>query len=601
MIFPAKKLSLVVTALALTLFTTRPAPAQMPDYSDIENLTGLRTMANTPAESQSGMEVGNVRVPSVTEGQTDLNEVMPEEKPAVQEVLPMSQILFDTSKIDPNQYTMGPEDALLLYLFGTLDKYYSLTVLPEGIVNIPTVGPVSVANMTLAQAKEAISREVLKKYKGITLSITLSRPRYFRVFASGQVRRPGAIDAHALMRVSDIINTAGLKSSQNAGGQGTVAMGLSTTPSQNVTALGQVSSQRSIIIHRDNEDISVDLIRFRSFGDLSSNPYVHAGDRIEVMPYLGSVHLYGQVNVPGRYEIKPGDRIFDMIRFAGGLTTVADTTRATLTRFDATGKKIVQTDIDLNDALLKNPDAKQYVLQDSDRLSIWAKYQYKRIENVVIRGEVQYPGTYPITSNHTTLFDIIDKYAGGFTDNANLEEATLIRQSSTVQDLEYQRLAKTPIADMTDEEKDLYKNMSRSRRGEISVDFVKLFRQKDSSSDILLQSGDVINIPVRRGFVNVMGAVQQPGFMRVEEGKSIDFYVSKAGGLNWNAKGSKIRIIKARTGQRFRASRNVLIEAGDTIHIPEKKPVDLWASFKDAATVFANCATIIILARQLKN
>ncbi|MHB9029195.1 MAG: SLBB domain-containing protein, partial [Candidatus Latescibacterota bacterium] len=87
----------------------------------------------------------------------------------------------------------------------------------------------------------------------------------------------------------------------------------------------------------------------------------------------------------------------------------------------------------------------------------------------------------------------------------------------------------------------------------------------------------------------------------IESGKDIDYYVAKAGGYNWNAFKSKTRVIKARTGQRFRPSKRVVIEGGDTLHVPEKKPIDFWGVAKDSALLFANVATIIILARQLSN
>jgi protein involved in polysaccharide export with SLBB domain len=474
------------------------------------------------------------------------------------------------------------------------------------------VGSVSIGDKTLAEAKELIIAEVNKKYRGIQLSVTLARPRFFRVYVSGMVQSPGAVESHALQRVSDVIDRAGLsvlERYQMASNVVNPPQPQVTTPgsqpaSQNPTSLEfeaylkRESSQRTIVIHRGDKEIPVDLQRFRRFGLLEYNPYVCAGDRIEVPSYVGNLYVYGQVNEPGRFEFKPGDRIVDLIQFAGGITSSADTSKATLTRFDPEGKNTESFDINLVDALFRNPDNPRYLLQESDRLNVWRKYDYKVVANVIIQGEVRYPGTYPIVPNVTTL-DALITMAGGYTENANLDEARLIRPSSAVQDLEYQRLSRMLVADMTPEESDLFKNLSRARRGEISVDFVKLREIKDPANNPTLQHGDVITVPVASNFVNVMGAVQQPGFIRIEKGKDISYYVAQAGGYNWNAYKSKSRIIKARTGQRFRPSKRIDIEGGDTIHVPEKKPIDFWGVAKDSALLFANVATILILARQL--
>jgi protein involved in polysaccharide export with SLBB domain len=584
---------------------------QMIDYS---NLPGLRTMANQPVNPQAGMEVGDVNVPSII-GEAQKEKQLPSEKPAPA----MLPILFDTNKVDPNKYIIGPDDLLSLYLWGVLDQPYLLAVSPEGTVNIQTVGSVIVGDLTLAEAKEVIKGAVVKKYNGIDISVTLTRPRYFVVYVSGIVNSPGRVETHAIQRVSDVIERAGLNVLEkyeklSAPTPTTISTTSANRPSATTLYtqrpmeiepyLKRESSQRSIVIHRKNKDIQVDLLRFRKFGDLDVNPYVCAGDQIDVPPYIGNMYVSGEVNDPGGYEFKPGDRILDIIRFGGGITSLADTSKATLFRFDINGQKLINIDINLNDALFLHPENPKYILQESDRLSVWKKFNYKTIASVILNGEVEYPGTYPITPNQTRLSEIIT-LAGGFTEKANLDEANIIRSSSTTaQDLEYQRLRTMLVADMSTQEYDFFRSLSRSRPGEISIDFTKLYKGNDvadTTTDIILVNRDVITIPAMRDLVRVTGAVQQPGYIKWEQKADAGFYIGKAGGYNFNADTGKSRIIKAKTGQYFKLNKKVPLEAGDTIHVPEKKPIDTWAAVKDGAAVFANAATIIILARQLKN
>ena len=67
----------------------------------------------------------------------------------------------------------------------------------------------------------------------------------------------------------------------------------------------------------------------------------------------------------------------------------------------------------------------------------------------------------------------------------------------------------------------------------------------------------------------------------------------------WDANKRKVRVIKAKTGQRFKLGKEILIEGGDIIHVPEKMPINKWEVFRDTAQIFANVATVIILARKI--
>jgi len=207
---------------------------------------------------------------------------------------------------------------------------------------------------------------------------------------------------------------------------------------EDLFALGEKrgSSSRSIIIHRNDEKLVGDMLRFIKLGDMDANPYVNSGDRIEVKPYTGDITVFGDVNDRGVYEYKTGDRIVDLIGFGSGLTSVADTSNARLVRFERDGRGFNEITIDLYDALYKNPDDPEYVLQESDRLYVRKKYDYKILSDVTILGEIKYPGQYAIDKNITKLTDLI-RMAGGFTGDENLEESRLIRKSSfATKDLE---------------------------------------------------------------------------------------------------------------------------------------------------------------------
>jgi len=559
----------------------------------------IRSYLQTPV-SETQKFVEDVSVPRLTEMETAREAELPERR--LLEIPDVSKILID-KKIDPDEYIVGPGDMMTVYLWGELDQDFPLSVHPEGYVIVPTVGTVQVSDIPLSLAKERIEEKVREKYEDIEITIALVEPRRFRVFVSGVIVNPGMYSAHALLRVSDLLVET-QRSRGLALGVAETALefergGLISRSQLETRGAKRGSSKRSIKIYRGDSEIPVDLLAFEKTGDLKSNPYVAGGDHIYVPPYQGDIMIIGEVNNEGIFEFKEGDRIADLVVFGGGLTVIADSSNANLVRFTEGGDELINIPIDIYDAVFHNPDDPRYRLKESDRLFVQTKYKYKVLAHVTVDGQVKYPGSYAIIPHESTLTQIIGM-AGGFTEYANLEEARIIRMSSSaLRDLEYERLRLMLVADMTDEEYEFFKHRSRQQEGMISIDFVKLFREHDMTYEMLLEEGDHIFIPLKRELVNVLGAVQEPGYMKVAPGQSIDYYVQLAGGYNWNAKTGGVRIIKGKTGQRLRPGEDVIIEGGDTIHIPEKAPINYWESFLEGAQLFANLATLIIIARNL--
>lgn len=555
--------------------------------------------------------------------------------------------------IDPKTYIIGPGDLFAVYLWGELDKSFLLRVTPEGYLVIPTAGAIMAADKTIDAVGDSIKTLISKLYNGTDSSFFLYEPRRFRLYVSGIVYIPGMHESSAVERVSDVIERAGIiipgkeslpeektqetenkygsSSSARSEQERKAAAGVATQEGPEVTVpkhpgtigrtyatiLGRTSrisaietleqqdlftlgekkgsSSRLITIHRKDEKITADLLRFIKLGDLDANPNVNSGDRIEVPPYNGDITVSGEVNDQGIYEFKAGDRVCDLVGFGGGLTSVADTSCAQLVKFEPDGRSFKEITIDLYDALYKNPDSPQYSLQESDRLYIRKKFDYKILSDVTVYGEVKYPGQYAIAKNATTLSELV-RMAGGFTGDENLDEARLVRKGSFAErDMEYERIKEIEPFARTPEERDYINSYRRTFEGTINTNFVKLFRENDKNYDIVLQDGDVVYIPLKRDFVNVMGAVKEPGYVQVKEDEGLDYYIGKVGGYNWDASKRNTRIYKARASQKYKPGKKTKIEAGDTIHVPERG--NFWSYFKEYSGYVTIFTTIYLIGR----
>jgi protein involved in polysaccharide export with SLBB domain len=247
--------------------------------------------------------------------------------------------------------------------------------------------------------------------------------------------------------------------------------------------------------------------------------------------------------------------------------------------------------------ILENKD-KNLPLQPDDRVFIRSIPEYREKKQVVITGEVVYPGVYAIDEEKDKLTDLI-KWVGGFTKDASLFEAEVIRgYNLNIPDAEFERLKKILIADMSPTEYEYFKTKSREKAGRVACDFNKLFLEKDKSYDVLLKRGDIIDIPPKRKMINVSGSVINPGLVNYASDKNYHYYIEKAGGFSSKARKGKTYVIKSGTGKWVKAKRSVKLEGGDTVWIPEKPDRDYWKFFKDAVVVMGNAATIYLATKE---
>ncbi len=605
---------------------------------------------------QSSTQGGSMSQPTVDvpglggdTGQLRPSDLLPDEMSLTYPL--QSDILFD-QQIDPSKYILGPGDLVGVYLWGEIDRGYLIRVSPEGYLVIPTVGSIVVAEYSLAAASDLLGQDIHSKYPGLDYSLVLIEPRRFRLYVSGLVYLPGMHDSHALERVSDVLDRAGLilpgrvmdkisagneeklkdapeeqlqastgilddseygvKQSKRVSVIGAPRAGMlgrekvagkpEVVSPEELFTLGSEkgASIRSIIIHRGEKTIHADLLRFTKLGDLEANPYMNSGDHVEIVSYKGDISIFGEVNDEGMYEFKPGDRICDLIGFGGGLTAQADSSKAELVRAGSNGRSLNRIEIDLHDALHRNPDSSEYVLQESDPIYIRPGVNAKKVANVEVRGQVRYPGVYPIVNGQTTLTDLM-RMAGGLSGNESLGQARLFRDTVPLaRDLEYERLKTVLLADRAFLENDYVRSYQRTLPGTINVDFISLFRDKDMTQDVILQDNDIIVIPQKSDYVNVIGAVLEPKVIKVKEGEDFLYYIEQAGDFSSEANKRYITISKASTGQVLLVMKeDVKIEGGDTLHVPTKYRRSFWSYVSLYSGYFTMVATVVVLGLQI--
>lgn len=509
-------------------------------------------------------------------------------------------------RVDPETYVVGPGDVMQLYIWGEFDQSIPFEVNPEGLALVPTIGAFSVSGRTLAQVKdEIVTAASQETYPGVEITLSLQSMRFFTAYITGAVLKgDGAYVISPVTRVSDLIERAGGYLDDFQGTElDETGSGQKVTRLTNLT--NQPTARRSVRVqHADGTAQSVDLAMFAATGDIKHNPYVRMGDVVHIGFRRDNVFVYGSVNSEGDYEYREGDTVGDLLRLAQGRGGTAPLANVEIWRF------LPDSDSTIVVPLLTNPgfdatleDIADVPLQPSDMLFVRTRSDWRQTPSVFAHGQFRYTGRYRIRKGLTRLTEFVQQ-AGGLTADANLFEARVIRTKfRAIADPELERLQATVAAgglgDLTPEERAYLKSKEREEKGRLAVDFQRLFNEGDTSQDIILEGGDVVFVPQKRLTVSMSGQFEKPGLVNFEEGRRAGFYLEKAGGYGFDADKRGTRLIRARTGQREKFHRNLIVEPGDEIWVPEKEYRDWWALVQGTMRSTAEALTLILLVRAI--
>lgn len=468
-------------------------------------------------------------------------------------------------KINPDEYIVGPGDELVVNILSIESVTLPLIVSPIGDVLIPSVGIVTVDGMTLAKVFEEIVQACKDHYPNAQIVCTMVNVRNFRILITGEAETHFK-RVSSISRVSDAVGTA-------------PRGGLIT----NVDHLwSNEISKRNIMLHRGDDIIPVDLVRFELMGNKELNPFLREGDVIELSYILHDYLISGGVRRPGKFEWVKSETIGDALKLAGGFTPNADSSKIEVYTFinDTTEIKSI---LPINEETLKRP------IMYEDMFIVRVKSEYHRRDMIRIFGEIKYPGSYTMIPGETTVGEIL-KLAGGYTSRADRGKIKLSSDGITI-DKESERIAIIPHADRTDSEISYIRARIRSEKGGVFLTSSKMVL---NAMDFKLENGDNIYIPKYYGEVEVIGGVLFPGRYPYKPELSMTEYIELAGGMNRYVSGD-IYVVNAETGTRLSAKKVKKITNGDTIFVEENIEYRKWDRFLEIMGVAGQIATIVIV------
>lgn len=333
------------------------------------------------------------------------------------------------------------------------------------------------------------------------------------------------------------------------------------------------------------------------------------------------VNVAGKIKVPGKYPFESGMRIADLLRAGGGLDEAAYGAQAELTRYviiNGERREAKLIPINLKSAVEGDPRA-NLPLQPFDYLMIKELPLWATQEEVDIRGEVRFPGKYPIARGET--FRSVLERAGGLTDFAFAEGAVFTRkelrererkQIDTLttrlqNDLAQVSLlaAKDPTASSSEAlaaGQSLLANLrSTEAVGRLVIDLEKSAKAEPGSElDIVLKDGDRLLVPRVSQEVTVIGEVQSATSHLYKQDLTRNEYIAASGGLTPRASEKGIYIVRADgsvvtgSGRAWFLGGGAEIKPGDTVVVPlDTDRVRTLSVFQSVSTIVYNLAIAV--------
>ncbi|HXF96003.1 MAG TPA: SLBB domain-containing protein, partial [Gemmatimonadales bacterium] len=480
----------------------------------------------------------------------------------------------------PPDYRLGPGDVLVLILTGDVELAYTLQVTREGFVLIPQVGQVFVSNLTLEQLRDVLYARLGRVYSGVRrgasattrFDISVANVRANQVYVVGEVAQPGAYQISSLGTVLTALYAAG--------------------------GVTEQASLRQVEVRRLGKTVArLDLYDYLLRGDTRSDIRLETGDVVFVGVHGPRVAVSGAVVRPGVYEVKPSETLEDVIAAAGGFRADAALRRLSVHRIlppaergpgPAPRAALDVALVPMGEASDSPPGSPRGVgssvgipalaLLDGDSVVVDALPPLEETHYVAIAGRVNKPGRYPWRPG-MTLRDLVG-LARGPKIGAYLKEAEIARLP---EDRSRGQLATTMRVPL-----DSTYLLERGPDGRY-VGPPGVAVPAAGAPEVPLEPYDNVLIMEEPEFdfqraVVLSGEVRYPGTysLRSKDERLADV-VERAGGLTPRAYADGIRFVRANGVGRInidlpralrdrRSAHNVILQPGDSIHIPEYQP-----------------------------
>lgn len=395
----------------------------------------------------------------------------------------------------PQNYHLGPGDAVYIDVYGASQKTIEGTVSPDGTITIEGFGPVQVSGLTVAQANSKLRSQLGARYQSSNIRLTVGQTRTIMVNVMGEVKVPGTYTLSAFATVFHALYMAG--------------------------GINNIGTLRNIKVYRSGKLVTVvDIYDYILNGKLTGNVKLADNDVIVVGPYDCLVNIIGKVKRPMYYEMRKNESIGTLLKYAGGFK--GDAYKKTVRLVRKTGREYSVFNIG-------EFDMNSFHVSDEDSVSVDSIIQ--RYSNMVeLKGAVFRPGMYQIGGDINSVRTLL-LHADGIKEDAFTAHAIMHRMKKDrtleVIPVDIEGIMAGKVADIPMQNEDVL--------------FIPSKEDQQISKTITIH-----------------GEVYYPGVYKYAENESLEDFVLQAGGLKDAASSVKVDVSRRISDQRATTTNDVI-------------------------------------------
>ena len=381
----------------------------------------------------------------------------------------------------PQNYELGPGDAVFIDIYGASQKTIEGTISPDGEITIDGFGPVHVSGLTVAQANSKLRSTLGARYSSSQIKLTVGQTKTIMVNVMGEVKVPGTYTLSAFATVFHALYMAG--------------------------GTNELGTLRSIKVYRNNKLVTVvDIYDYILNGKLTGNIRLADNDVIVVGPYDCLVNITGKVKRPMYYEMKRNESLSTLLKYSGGFAGDAYTKSVRVVRKTGQQRSVFN---------IEEFDMASFHVSDGDSVSVDSILP--RYENTVeLKGAVFRPGLYQLGNNINSVRSLIE-HAEGITEEAFTNRAVMHRMKAD-RTLEVVSVDLAGILNGTSADIPLKEN-----------DVLFVPTKQDAMVDRT---------------ITIHGEVHYPGIYKYADNETIEDFILQAGGLRESASMVKVDVAR---------------------------------------------------------
>lgn len=334
-----------------------------------------------------------------------------------------------------------------------------------------------------------------------------------RIYISGSVQRPGPYELTPGLTIENLIQKAGGLTVDAYKDRALIYRYLpNKLPAIESVNLDSVFNGKTVYLQKNDSLVIHSIFRFHDENYVS---------------------VQGMVRNPGKLQWRRNLTLRDVIFASGGISEVGDSSTVEISRRilnvntrlpNHEESKIIPVD------LFSERDV-DIAIEPYDIVIVKAKSGYVEQRVVYVKGEVNSPGAYTLERSKSNIFDIILR-TGGFKASADSNSISIRRIEKSNFTLEERTRLLERLLNVDEDSlsrnpglrNELNKNYEL-----ISANLKQIMKDPESTSNLILEDGDVLTVFRNSNLVKVGGEVYFPTVVPFQKNKSLKYYVQQAG------------------------------------------------------------------------